>query len=73
MNDGAFKGTLRGLSFNFLQTSLVLWPSVVLTNKTKGGIVEFLTSFLVFDAILYPLDTIKNVLYANTVVPKGVR
>lgn len=39
MNDGAFRGTLRGLSMSLLQTSLVLWPSVLLTNKTKGGLV----------------------------------
>ena len=38
MNDGAFRGTLRGLSLNFLQASLVLWPSVLLTNKFNGGL-----------------------------------
>ena len=37
MNDGAFRGTLRGLSMNFLQTSLVLWPSVLITNRSKSG------------------------------------
>jgi hypothetical protein len=71
MNDGAFRGTLRGLSINLLQTSLVLWPSVALTNKTKGGIVDFLSTFLILDALLYPLDTLKNIMYANTAVPRG--
>jgi len=38
MNDGAFRGTLRGLSINLLQASLVLWPSALLTNRSKGGL-----------------------------------
>ena len=33
MNDGAFRGSLRGVTFSALQASLVLWPSIVLTNK----------------------------------------
>jgi hypothetical protein len=64
MNDGAFRGTLRGLSMNFLQTSLVIWPAVVLTNKTQGGFFNFLLTFTVLDAILHPIDTVKNKMYA---------
>lgn len=73
MNDGAFRGTLRGLSMSLLQASLVLWPSVYLTNKKRGGATQFIGSYLLFDALLYPLDTIKNIMYANTVNPLNIR
>jgi hypothetical protein len=69
MNDGAFRGTLRGVSASFLQASFVLFPSVALTNKSNGGFIQFLTTYSILDAILYPLDTIKNRLYANTATP----
>lgn len=72
MNDGAFRGTLRGLSLNFLQASLVLWPSVLFTNKTNGGSYSFMASYLLLDALLYPVDTLKNIMYANTDVPKSI-
>jgi hypothetical protein len=69
MNDGAFRGTLRGLSMNFLQLSFVLWPSALVTNKAKGGIIEFMSTFLALSAILHPIDTIKNNLYGRTQYP----
>lgn len=69
MNDGAFRGTLRGVSLSFLQSSLVLWPAALLTNKYKGGMKEFIASYLAFDTLLYPLDTLKNIMYANTADP----
>lgn len=71
MNDGAFRGTLRGLSLSLAQASLVLWPSVLLTNKTNGTPYHFVGTYLALDALLYPLDTIKNIMYANTAVPKS--
>lgn len=71
MNDGAFRGTLRGLTLSLAQTSLVLWPSLLLTNKTNGGGAQFVGTYLALDALLYPLDTIKNIMYANTAVPRS--
>ena len=69
MNDGAFRGTLRGLSMNFLQASLVLWPAALVTNRGKNGFLEFMVTFSALDALLHPLDTVKNKMYANTVLP----
>lgn len=71
MNDGAFRGTLRGLSMSLAQASLVLWPSVLFTNKTNGTPYHFVGIYLALDALLYPLDTLKNVMYANTAQPKS--
>jgi hypothetical protein len=67
-NEGAFRGFLKGLTFSALQFGLVLYPSVYLTNK-KGGdnkYLYFLGSYSILDAILYPLDTVKNILFAET-------
>jgi len=36
MNDGVFRGALKGLTFSILQASLVLYPTVYLTNVTKN-------------------------------------
>ncbi len=69
MNDGAFRGTLRGLSMNFLQASLVLWPAALITNRGNNGFFEFMATFSILDALLHPLDTIKNRMYGNTIVP----
>lgn len=73
MNDGAFRGTLRGLTLSLAQTSLVLWPSLLLTNKTNGGPFQFVGTYLALDALLYPLDTIKNIMYAHTAQPRNIR
>jgi hypothetical protein len=72
MNDGAYRGTLRGVSMNFLELSLVLWPSALITNKTKGGIASFIGTFSVLSALLHPLDTIKNNLYGRTQFPTSI-
>lgn len=69
MNDGAFRGTLRGLSMSLIQTSLVLWPTVLLTNKTNGGLQEFVTTYALLDLLLHPIDTIKTRLYGHTTTP----
>ena len=66
MNDGAFRGTLRGATLSAVQASLVLWPSIVLTNRSKGELTSFITTFCTLDAILYPLDALKNRMYAYT-------
>lgn len=71
MNDGAFRGTLRGISINFLQASLILWPSVYITNMSNGGLPAFLLSYSILDTLLYPLDTLKTKMYANTANPLG--
>lgn len=71
MNDGAFRGTLRGVTMSAIQTSLVLWPSIVLTNRNKGELTSFVSTFCILDAIMYPLDTLKNRMYAFTTNPQS--
>ena len=72
MNDGAFRGSLRGLSMSFLQASLVLWPSIALnSNKPDVSVTDFLKTYLFFDFLLYPLDNIKNRMYAETANPQS--
>jgi hypothetical protein len=68
MNEGLFLGAYKGLIFNFAQLSLVLYPAVYLTNKSKDGnkFTTFLTTYTLFDALFYPIDTLKNILYADT-------
>ena len=53
---------------NFAQLSLVLYPAVLSANKktNKNQFLTFLGTYTAFDAILYPLDTLKNILYADT-------
>jgi hypothetical protein len=72
MNDGAFRGTLRGVSMNLLQTSVVLWPAVAITNRTQGGLFDFMLTFMVLDAVLHPIDTVKNKMYASTQYPLSI-
>lgn len=73
MNDGAFQGTLRGALLGLVQSSLVLWPAVFLTNQNNSGFTGFLGTYLLFDAILHPLDSIKNFMYSRTIEPQGLR
>lgn len=73
MNDGAFRGTLRGLSVSLLQSSLVLWPAIALTNRSETGYMGFLGTYMALDALLYPLDALKNRMYAETAQPKSLR
>lgn len=68
MNEGVFLGAYKGFIFNFAQLSLVLYPSVYFANKngSDNQFKSFLTSYTIFDALFYPLDTLKNILYADT-------
>ena len=68
MNEGVFKGALKGLSLSLLQFSTVMFPAVYLTSKSNSDsrFTKFVTSYTLFDTIMYPLDSIKNILYADT-------
>lgn len=37
-----------------------------MTNKSNNKYATFLTTYTIFDALLYPVDTIKNILYSET-------
>jgi hypothetical protein len=68
MNEGLFRGAMKGVSMNLLQFSGVLFPAVYLTAKSapEDRFAKFVISYTAFDTLLYPLDTIKNILYADT-------
>ena len=68
MNEGLFLGAYKGFIFNFAQLSLVLYPAVYFANKNGNDSKFFtlLTSYTLFDALFYPVDTLKNILYADT-------
>ena len=67
LNDGIFKGGLKGLPVHLLQLSLVLYPSIYLANKSESSKYgTFVTTYMLLDFILNPLDVMKNNLYAHT-------
>lgn len=68
MSEGLFLGAYKGFIFNFAQLSLVLYPSVYFANKngSDNKFFTLLTSYTIFDALFYPVDTLKNILYADT-------
>lgn len=57
---------LKGSILSALQFSLVLYPAVYMTNKSQNKYTTLLASYTALDALLYPLDTIKTILYAET-------
>ena len=57
---------LKGTLLAAAQLSLVLYPSVYIANKSSNKYVAFISAYTVFDALLYPVDTIKNILYSET-------
>ena len=61
---GAFKGVI----FNFVQLAAVLYPSVYFANKngSENKFLSFVASYTFLDALFYPVDTLKNILYADT-------
>lgn len=65
-NEGLFSGILKGSLLAAAQFSLVLYPAVYAANKSSNKYATFLTTYTIFDAILYPVDTIKNILYSET-------
>lgn len=68
MNEGLILGAYKGLIFNFAQLSLVLYPAVYFTNKSnsESKFLTFLSTYTLFDALFYPVDSLKNILYADT-------
>ena len=65
-NEGFFSGFLKGSLLAAAQLGLVLYPSVYIANKSQNKYLSFVTSYTLFDALLYPVDTIKSVLYSET-------
>jgi hypothetical protein len=57
---------LKGSLLAAAQFSLVLYPSVYVANKSSNKYAAFLSTYTVLDALLYPIDTIKNILYSET-------
>lgn len=68
MNEGVFLGAFKGLVFNVTQLGAVLYPAVYFANKngSENKFLTFLTTYTVLDALFYPVDTLKNILYADT-------
>lgn len=68
MNEGVFLGAFKGVIFNFAQLSLVLYPAVYFANKSGSDnkFLSLLTTYTFLDALFYPVDTLKNILYADT-------
>ena len=75
MNEGVFLGAFKGVIFNFAQLGFVLYPSVYFANKNGGDnkFLSFITSYTLFDALFYPVDTLKNILYADTLGTYNVK
>lgn len=68
MNEGVFLGAFKGVIFNVTQLGAVLYPAVYFANKngSDNKFLTFLTTYTVLDALFYPVDTLKNILYADT-------
>jgi len=65
-NEGLFSGILKGSVLAAAQLSLVLYPSVYIANKSNSKYTTFMATYTVLDSLLYPVDTIKNILYSET-------
>ena len=61
-------GAFKGFIYNFAQFAFVLYPSVYFANKngSESKYLTFLSSYIFLDAFFYPVDTLKNILYADT-------
>jgi hypothetical protein len=57
---------LKGTSLAAAQFGLVLYPSVYISNKSDNKYFTFLSTYTILDTLLYPLDSIKTTLYAET-------
>ena len=53
---------LKGSVLAAAQLSLIMFPSVYAANKSDSKYTTFLATYSVLDALLYPVDTIKNIL-----------
>lgn len=59
-------GLLKGVIFAAVQFSLVLYPATYISNKSDNKYMAFLASYTLMDTLLYPVDTVKSILYAET-------
>ena len=68
MNEGVISGAFKGFALNFAQFGLVLYPSVYFANKngSDSKFLTFLSTYTFLDALFYPLDSLKSILYADT-------
>ena len=68
MNEGVIFGAFKGITLNFAQFGLVLYPSVYFANKngSENKFLTFLSTYTFLDALFYPLDSLKSILYADT-------
>lgn len=68
MNEGLIFGAFKGVIYSFAQFAFVLYPSVYFANKNGSDykFLTFLSSYTFLDALFYPVDTLKNILYADT-------
>jgi hypothetical protein len=68
-NGGLLRGWFRGSVANTLQFSSVAFPALYISNTFDTGIgklASFLAFYTLFDALMFPLDKIKTLLYADT-------
>ena len=68
MNEGVIFGAFKGTTFNLAQFGLVLYPAVYMANKngSESKFASFAVTYTCLDALFYPVDTLKNILYADT-------
>ena len=68
MNEGVVYGAFKGIIFNLAQVSFVLYPSVYFANKngSDSQLLSFVSTYTLLDALFYPIDSLKNILYADT-------
>ena len=62
-SQGLVFGAFRGNLLNLLHFSAVYYHPLVLS---KGSALQFMAYSTIFEALLYPLDTIKTIVYADT-------
>lgn len=74
MNEG-YRGLLKGLIPSFLHLSTTLFPAMYFTNKStsESKLLTFVTTYMILDALMYPLDTLKNMMWAETYTPANLR
>ena len=68
MNEGLIFGAYKGFIYNFAQLAFVLYPAVHMANKngSDSKFMTFASAYTFLDALFYPVDTLKNILYADT-------
>ena len=68
MNEGVIFGAFKGITLNLAQFGLVLYPAVYFANKngSDSKFLTFLSTYTFLDALFYPLDSLRSILYADT-------